>query len=47
LATNLGRQDRVPPTSFAIGLFIIIALAILPRMAVRCRCRQIRSQLDE
>ena len=39
--------ETVPPTSFAIGLVIIIALALLPYMAVRWRWRQIRSQLDD
>lgn len=39
--------QTVPPTSFAIALIIIIALAVLPYMTVRWRWRQIRRQLDD
>ncbi len=39
--------ETVPPSSFVIGLFIIVALAGLPYLAIRWRWRQIKSQLDD
>lgn len=47
LVPAVSAGEDVPPTAFAIGLIIIIALAVLPYMAVRWRWRQIRSELDD
>ena len=47
LVPAVSAGEDVPPTSFAIGLVIIVALAALPYLAVRWRWRQIRSQLDD
>lgn len=44
-AVSAGKE--IPPASFAIGLMIIVGLALLPYLAVRWRWRQIRRQMDE
>lgn len=47
LMPAIAAGKSVPPTSFVIGLIIILALTLLPYMAVRWRWRQIRRQLDD